>query len=259
MELYRVTSKDGTSIGVWRTGSGPPLLLVHGTTADHSRWIPVLPELSERFTVHAMDRRGRGSSADGPSYALEREYEDVAAVVDAQAEPVHLLGHSHGAMCALEAALLTSNIRKLIAYEPPMAVSPPPAVIDSVEHRLNDNDADGAVEEFLTKAAGIPADQVAFMRTLPSWQARVGAAATIPRELRMDGAYVLEPKRFAAIASPVLFLLGSESTKPFRDATYALADAIPDAAVVELAGQSHVAIDTARELFLSEVLPFLTA
>src|SRR5438270_592473 len=91
-------------IATTRTGHGPPLVLVHGTTADHTRWAPLLPVLDELFTVHAVDRRGRGASGDDPDHAIEREFEDVAAVVDAIAEPVHLLGHSYGAICALEAA-----------------------------------------------------------------------------------------------------------------------------------------------------------
>src|SRR5262245_15334434 len=102
--MDHVTSRDGTPIGYERSGQGPPLILVHGTTADHSRWAPVLPALSERFTVSAVDRRGRGASGDAPIYAIEREFEDVAALVDAVGGPVYLLGHSYGALCALEGA-----------------------------------------------------------------------------------------------------------------------------------------------------------
>jgi pimeloyl-ACP methyl ester carboxylesterase len=98
----RVTSTDGTPIAYWRSGQGPPLVLVHGTSADHSRWAGVLPLLDERATVYAVDRRGRGSSGDAEPYAFEQEFDDVAAVVDAVAEaegaPVSVLGHSMGAM-----------------------------------------------------------------------------------------------------------------------------------------------------------------
>src|SRR5690349_18162579 len=102
--MLTARSKDGTSIAFTRSGSGPPLVLVHGTTADHTRWAPILPELETRFTVHAVDRRGRGGSGDGPRYALDREFDDIAAVVDAIGAPVMLLGHSYGAICSLEAA-----------------------------------------------------------------------------------------------------------------------------------------------------------
>jgi peptide-methionine (S)-S-oxide reductase len=85
--MATITSKDGTRIAYSRSGSGPPLVLVHGTTADHTRWARVLPELEPHFTVYAMDRRGRGGSGDAADYAIEREFEDVAAVVDAIGDP----------------------------------------------------------------------------------------------------------------------------------------------------------------------------
>ena len=100
------------AIAYRRSGEGPPLVLVHGTAADHSRWRPVLPALEERFTVHAIDRRGRGGSGDSDGYAVEREFEDIAAMVDSLGESVNVLGHSYGGLLALEAALLTRNVRQ---------------------------------------------------------------------------------------------------------------------------------------------------
>jgi Alpha/beta hydrolase family len=91
-------------IACWRSGQGQPLVAVHATTADHSTWNPLLPALTAHFTVYAMDRRGRGGSGDGSTYAIEREFEDVAAVVDSIGGPVNLLGHSYGALCSLEKA-----------------------------------------------------------------------------------------------------------------------------------------------------------
>src|SRR3712207_6140160 len=87
-EAGTVASKDGTPIAFLRSGEGPPLVLLHGTTADHSRWAPVLPAFEEHFTVYAVDRRGRGGSGDSEAYALDREFEDIAAVVDSLEEPV---------------------------------------------------------------------------------------------------------------------------------------------------------------------------
>ncbi|MGH9199572.1 MAG: alpha/beta fold hydrolase, partial [Acidimicrobiia bacterium] len=85
-------------------------------TADHTRWSPLLPALEQHFTVYAMDRRGRGESGDAEPYALEREFEDVAAVVNAARPQVNLLGHSYGALCAMEAALRTTRLQKLVLY-----------------------------------------------------------------------------------------------------------------------------------------------
>src|SRR5687768_11532650 len=96
--VTRMLSRDGTAIAYWTSGEGPPLVLVHGTTADHTRWRPLLPYLEPHATVHALDRRGRGASGDAPDYGVAREFEDVAAVVDAVAEAagsaVDVLGHS---------------------------------------------------------------------------------------------------------------------------------------------------------------------
>ena len=117
----RVVSGDGTQIAYWSSGEGPPLVVVHGTPADHTRWRPLLPYLEPYASVHAMDRRGRGASGDGPDYELVREYEDVAAVVDAVAAasgtPVDLYAHSHGGIVAFGAATLMSSIRRLVLSE----------------------------------------------------------------------------------------------------------------------------------------------
>src|SRR5215470_6685249 len=123
--MQTITSRDGTAIAFVRSGAGPALVLVHGTTADHTRWKPLLPEFEAHFTVYAVDRRGRGGSGDASSYSVEREFEDVAAVVDGIGEPAFLLGHSYGAVCSLEAALRTKNVRRLVLYEPPIRTKEP--------------------------------------------------------------------------------------------------------------------------------------
>ena len=116
MEIIR--SQDGTPIAAWQSGVGAPLLLVHGTTADHTVWTPVRAVLERHFSVWTLDRRGRGASGDAAAYALARESEDLAAVIDTIGGAVHVLGHSFGGLCALEAALLTPHIGRLILYEP---------------------------------------------------------------------------------------------------------------------------------------------
>src|SRR5208282_1202279 len=92
--MEKVISKDGTPIAYQRSGTGAPLVLIHGTSGSHMRWKPVLPALETQFRVYAVDRRGRGESGDALAYAMQREFEDVAAVVDSIGDGVHLLGHS---------------------------------------------------------------------------------------------------------------------------------------------------------------------
>lgn len=261
MSRETVTSANGTPIAYWRSGEGPPLMLVHGTTADHSRWKPVLPALEEHFTVYAVDRRGRGDSGDAEDYAIEREFEDVAAVVDTIGEPANLLGHSYGALCALEAALLTPNVRKLVLYEPPMEVTGerlnPPGIVDRLEALLEAGDKEEVVATMLREVAGVPPEVVEYMRSLPAWQARVDTAHTIPRELRAAEAYRFDPERFGNLEVPTLLLLGGESPAILEEAEKAVAEALPNSRIVVMPGQGHVAIDTATDLFTTEVLQFV--
>jgi pimeloyl-ACP methyl ester carboxylesterase len=237
------------------------LVLVHGTTADQARWAPVLPALREHFTVYACDRRGRGASGDGPSYAIEREFEDVAAVVDGIGGPVDLLGHSYGALCSLEAAVLARSLRRLVLYEPPIPAGipiTPPGVVDRLQALLDAGDKDGVVAVFMSEVPRVPPGQLERMRTLPAWRARVAAAATIPRELRAHDRYSFAEEKFHELKVPVLLLLGGESPPFFRAALESVQAAVPTARLVVLPGQKHVAIDTAPDLFAREVIAFLT-
>ena len=260
MTEERVTSKDGTSIAFWRSGEGPPLVLVHGTASDHSRWAPVLPAFEQRYTVYAMDRRGRGGSGDSEHFAIEREFEDVAAVVDSLGEPVNLLGHSYGALCALEAALLSRNVRVLALYEPSCEVAGaeiyPSEVIERLETLLQAGDRDGVVVTTARQVAGASPEVVEYMRSQPAWRARVAAAHSIPRELRAVKAYRFDPERFRALAVPTLLLNGSESPPGYRMAEEAVSEALLDSRIVVMPGQGHGAVDTGTDLFTAEVLRF---
>lgn len=258
MQMFR--SNDGTAIACEKTGSGPPLVLLHGTTADHTRWAPVLPALSERFTVYACDRRGRGASDDGDPYAIEREFEDVAAVVDGIGGPVDLLGHSHGALCALEGATRTRNLRRLVLYEPPIPDGEPIVPEDLVERLdalLAAGDKDGALCTFLTEGPRVPPKELALMRSRPVWRVRVEGAGTIPREVRAVNRYRFVPERFQNLKVPILLLLGGESPSFFRIAMERVQSAVPNARLDVLPGQQHVAIDTAPDLFSRTVIDFL--
>lgn len=254
-------SKDGTTIGYHRGGSGPPLVLVHGTTADHHRWDGILPTLEKHFTVYAVDRRGRGLSGDTEPYAIEREFEDVAAVVESIDGPVYVLGHSYGALCSLESALRTDNIKRLILYEPPLgepgSTIYPPGVIDTLETLLEKGDRAGVVTTFMQHVVRVPDHELAKLKSSPAWSGRVAAAHTIPRELSQHERYEFDPSRFSSVTVPTLLLLGSDSPPFFKAATERIAAALPNDTLVVLQGQQHVAMDMAPELFLSEVMKFL--
>ncbi len=152
-----IHSADSTPIAYQRAGTGPPMVLVHGTLGSRRRW-PILPILNQHFTVYAMDRRGRGENGDATSYTIAREFGDVAALVNSIGDKVHLLGHSFGGLCALEAALLTPHIRSLVLYEP--APAPPPAgfgsTIDQPQTLLDSGDREGTVIRFLPDVVEMP-------------------------------------------------------------------------------------------------------
>jgi pimeloyl-ACP methyl ester carboxylesterase len=260
--MERVLSPDGAPIAYRRGGLGSPLLLVHGTGADHTRWSPLLPALEERFTVYALDRRGRGASGDAAPYAFEREVDDLVAVIGAIGEPVHVLGHSFGALCALEAARQTGAIHQLVLYEPPIAVSSETPLVSrealaDIQGLVEGGDRDAALAVFFRDVVRVPPDQLAELRASPVWPARVAAAHTLARELRAADAYSFTPERYRTLRTPTLLLLGGDSPPYFKAATEAVAAALPNCRVVVMPGQQHVAMNTAPDLFLREVVRFL--
>lgn len=256
--VEHVTSKDGTRIGFWRSGGGPPLVLVHGTATAHWTFRFIVPALSDRFTIYAIDRRGRGESDDGAEYALERELEDVAAVVDSIDEPAGLFGHSYGATLALAVALVTRNLHKLVLYEPAPGV---PGVPSEDLERIDELVARGEGEEALVHAFrsfGLTPEEIEQMRASPTWPARLAAAHTVTREVRAEEAYHVDPERFRHLATPVLLLLGEQSPDWASEGTERIRAILPDARVAILRGEGHVAIMTAPELVADEVARFLS-
>jgi len=235
--------------------------LIHGSAADRTRWAPILPELEEHFTVYAVDRRGRGQSGDVEPYTIEREYEDVVAVVDSIAGPVNLLGHSYGAVCSLEASLKTSNLRKLILYEPHISThvkkNYPPDAIDRMNSYLQVGEREKALLIFLREIVGIPQNEIDVLRSIPNWSSRVAAAHTIPREEASADSYILKPERFSHMGTPTLLLLGGDSPSFFSAAIKILKKSILNSRIAIMSGQRHAAMDTAPDLFLREVIGFL--
>ena len=137
-----------------------PLVLVHGTGGAYAGWESILPAIEKQFRVFAVDRRGRGESGEARTYAIEREFEDVAAVVDSIGAEVNLLGHSFGGICALEAALLIPRLRKLVLYEPPLPVPGVPiyreGIIDRLEALLDAGDRTAVLTTFMREVVRMP-------------------------------------------------------------------------------------------------------
>jgi pimeloyl-ACP methyl ester carboxylesterase len=255
-------SRDGTQIAYERSGTGPPLVFIHGGWADHASWSLVLPTLADHFAVYAVDRRGCGQSEPyADDYAVERDFEDVAGVVDAAGESVCLIGHSIGGTFALHGALLTPNVSRLVLYEPPLGgpESIPNEVVDRIEALIAAGDRDQATVVFGHDVVGVPWAELEQQRASTTWAARVAGVHAIPPGMRAFGRFRFEPERLGALKVPTLLLVGSESTAYHQGTTETVAAALPDARVVVLPGQQHNANITAPGLLATEILGFLTA
>lgn len=261
-EPLLVASSDGTAIAAWRTGSGPPLVLVHGTTADHTRWAQVSPLFEAHFTVYAIDRRGRGSSGDAVVYSVAQEGDDVAAVVDSIGGPVSLLGHSYGALCCLEAAMRTGQIGRLVLYEPPIPTGieiVPAETRAAIEALLARGEREPALLMFFRDVVHVPAGQLDMLRAHPAWPGRLAAAHTLGREIRIEAEYRLDFDRLRAVRTPALLLLGGDSPAYQHEATRRLDAVLPVSRILEMPGQQHMAMDTIPAEFVEMVRSFLVA
>lgn len=259
--METVSSADRTPIAFERTGSGSPLVLVHGgAAASHIDWEPVVPQLAEYFTIYAMNRRGRGESGDADTYTVEQEFDDVAAVVNSISEPVHLLGHSFGALCTLEAALLTDNIAKLVLYEPALGDAGSEIfseeLLQRIDSRLDANDMDGALTVLL-HSVGYSDGDIDRLSTEELWRVRLEAAPTITRELRALNAYRFAPDRFSDLSVPTGLVTGSESPTLFQISTARLDEGLPNSHIITLPEQTHEAVTAAPDLFVEKVAAFL--
>lgn len=260
-----IPSRDGTPIATFASGDGPPLLLIHGTAGDHTTFRVVGPRLADTFTVHAMDRRGRGASGDNLPYAIEREFEDVAVVAEQLASetrgPIAVFGHSYGGRCALGAALWTDAISRVICYEgaptPTGQTYHPPGIEARLHDRLEAGDPDGLLATFMTEVVGMPAADLEAYRADPVWQIRISAAGTIPRELEAERTPAASLDVLGRVRQPVLQLLGSASLPVFRAATLALDERLADTRIVEIEGARHAAHHTHPGAVVSAVLTFL--
>ena len=260
----RVVSADGTPIAVFVSGDGPPLVLVHGATADHTTFRAVGPLLAPDFRLFALDRRGRGASGDGPDYAIEREFEDVAAVAETVAAdaggPVTVVGHSFGGRCALGAALLTEAVGRVVCYEgapsPPRLAYQPAGLAARLRADLERGDPAAALARFMTEVVGMPAADLARFRADPVWTARVAAAHTILRELEVEVAPAASLDALGAIRQPVLQVLGGDSPEPFHVATRALDARLADGRVLTIDGARHAAHHTHPVVFAEAVAAF---
>jgi pimeloyl-ACP methyl ester carboxylesterase len=244
-------SADGTEIAYRTGGDGEAVLFVHGALAASSDWVFVARLLRERFTTVTMDRRGRGRSGFGTEpYAIDREGEDVAAVMEATGART-VVGHSYGAMCAMRALAQGAPVERLVLYEPPVSVPPErSAQIPRLEADIAEGRLDEAATGFL-RAVGATDEELALIEGSPAWPGLLDALPALPRELRACAAWRTPEGPFDI---PALLILGGETTSPsYLDGVPGIEAAFPRLGRADLEGQRHLGHVFAAQAFAALV------
>ncbi len=242
--MKNVVSKDGTVITYEQAGEGLPVILVCGGSVDRSSNAPLAELLAQHFMVFNYDRRGRGDSGDTAPYAVEREVEDIEAMVKEAGGAAFLYGTSSGAALALEAAASGLNITKLALWEPPFIIGDsrprPPADTASIYNQMVAEGRRGdAVEYFMAKVVGLPPEFVGFARSQPWWPSQEALAHTLAYDATIMGDYSLPTERAASVKVPTLVMAGGASWDWMQNTAKTLANIIPDAQYQTLEGQEH--------------------
>ena len=260
--MNTVSSRDGTAIAYERVGDGPAVILVDGALCHRASGParPLAARLAERFTVYAYDRRGRGDSGDAATYAVQREVEDLEALVAEAGGRVHLYGISSGAVLALDAVAAGLDVDRLAVYEPPFVVDDSRAPIgpeypEQLRALLAADRRADAVRLFM-RQVGLPRVIVALMRVLPAWKQLKAVAHTLPYDAALTVDFQrgtpLDPERWSAVGVPVLVGCGGKSPAWMRTGTAALAALLPDARSCVLPGQTHMVSPKALGPVLSD-------
>jgi pimeloyl-ACP methyl ester carboxylesterase len=239
-----VTSKDGTIITYDRMGEGAPVILVNGASVDRQSNLPIAEALKKHFTIFNYDRRGRGASGDTPPYAVEREIEDIDAVISAAGGSAFLFGFSSGAALALKAAASGLAIRKLALWEPPYIVEgsrprPPADNAKTLIDLLAAGRRGDAVEFFMVEIVGLPPEAVSDMRSQPSWSAQEALAHTLVYDTIILDDYSIPTVSAARVKMPTLVSAGGADFPWIRKSAQALAEVIPNAKIHLIDGQEH--------------------
>lgn len=251
MTFQTVTSKDGSRIAYDRHGSGPAVILVGGALSyrKFSKMEELATLLAGRCTVINYDRRGRGDSTEVKPFALEREIEDIAALIETEGGSASLWGWSSGGALALRAASAGIGIQNLSVYEVPFTVDPAakrptPDYGERLDELVAAGDRGGAAKHFMRNAIGVPAPFVALMRLMPMWKGIKATALTLPYDWAALGKHTmygasLNAEEWASVTVPTLVAYGGKSPAVLQQGSRALAEALPNAELRELKGVSH--------------------
>ncbi|MFF8972191.1 alpha/beta fold hydrolase [Streptomyces sp. NPDC014995] len=237
-------SRDGTELAYARAGQGPAVVLVSGAMSTGGTVAPLGRLLANRFTVLWYDRRGRGESGDTAPYAVEREVEDLASLIDAAGGEAALYGISSGGALALEAAASGLPVRRVAVYETPFALDEEEArgraeYTAHLTEALAQGRRGDAVELFL-RLTGLAEEMIQRARQSPMWAGMEAIAPTLAYDDAVMGGGRVPRERLASVGVPVLAVAGEASPRPLREATRAVAEAAPHGTYRALEGQTHM-------------------
>jgi pimeloyl-ACP methyl ester carboxylesterase len=258
--MQHVTSKDGTRIAYEQSGQGPALVIVCGVLGDHHQHAGLAQLLASHFTVYNIDRRGHGESGFTAPYAVEREVEDLDALITEAGGSAFVYGSSGPGVLSMYAAAagLSPKMKKLAVWEPPYILegTRPPVPQDYMEQlaqMLREGRKGDMIELFLTKAVGMPAEFVAPMRQSPFWAAQEAFAPTLVYDATLmgNGDFKLPKERLAKVTAPTLVIDGG-MTPWLSHAADAVAHVLPNAQRYTIAGQPHNVADEAMAPVLIE-------
>jgi pimeloyl-ACP methyl ester carboxylesterase len=257
--LRHVTSPDGVELACEVGGEGTPLVMVHGAGSGRWSFDLVRPHLEDAFEIWSIDRRGRGDSSDGDAYAIEREFDDVVAVVRAAGEGALLFGHSYGGLVVAGAAARLDGLPRIALYEGPMGgVLATEDWTARFEANLAAGRPEQAMRDFMRDVGGYADADIEAMEGTPAWQARIAASPTVPRELRAEHELATADLHLEQLTMPALILVGSRSPDWAKRSTAAYTAAMPGAELRTLEGQGHGAAVSAPELLAAELRAFLS-
>jgi pimeloyl-ACP methyl ester carboxylesterase len=244
--MATVTSKDGTRIAFEKSGSGFPVILVDGALCSRAfgPMLKLAPLLAEHFTVISYDRRGRNGSGDTKPYTIEKEIEDIGALIDEAGGSACVYGVSSGAALGLAAAANGLNIPKLALYEPPFDVAddghhPPKDALQQLQLMISEDRRADAVKYFLKDAVGVPAVVVFMMPLFPVWAKLKAVAHTLPYDIAILGDFNLPEERAKSVRIPTLVAGGDKSPAMLRHSVKKLAEVMPNSKLEVLKGQTH--------------------
>jgi len=238
-----VTSKDGTTIAYETLGAGPAVVLVDGAMCyrEFGPARDVAKALSDEYTVYIYDRRGRGESGNTEPYEVQREVEDLAAVIEATGEHPFVMGQSSGAGLALEAAIAGVPIQKLAVYEPPyIGVSKNRDYLSDLRKLLAEGRNGAMIDYFMVKMVGGPAFMPIMMRLMPKVFTPLKAVApTLINDTQVMRGFETDSKHLAGVRVPTLVMGGSKAKPNMLAAVASVAQAVTGKPPVILEGQTH--------------------